>query len=161
MHVRAPGSESGLPLRPFRVDGSTGGLCWHGRFLKPSGDRLAFLRLSATLLGLINSSSWRSSMDIDLPCVYPRCEGGSWWARGHRPRLRLICPCCCALFLSLSLYTNAGTFREKLKHFIACVSCSVDGRTGSLVVVPRDDTVRCSQIRVFQKLIEKGCRLLR
>lgn len=67
----------------------------------------------------------------------------------------------CALFLSLSPYANAGTFREKLKHFIACVSCSVEGPTGGLVVVPRDDTVMCSQICVFQKLIEKGCRLLR
>lgn len=46
--------------------------------------------------------------------------------------------------VSLSLYTNAGTFREKLKHFIPCVSRSVEGRTGSLVIVPRDDTVMCS-----------------
>lgn len=79
------------------------------------------------------------------------------------PRLRLICPCCssCAvLCFSLSLSTLMQGHSERiLKHFIACVSCSVEGPTGSLVIVPRDDTVMCSQICVFQKLIEKGCRL--
>lgn len=56
----------------LKVDGSTGGFCWHGYFLKPNGNR-AWYYICQQLCSLI-SARCKSLMEMDPFYLSPRCS---------------------------------------------------------------------------------------
>lgn len=112
----------------LKVDGSTEGFCWHGYFLKPSGNRPCYYICQQLCSPL--SADCESWMEIDLPCVYPHCEeeapGGPEGSHDSTMLfVHIIHPTLFSLFGTCHKYATQGHLKRGW-NLHTCISCTPD-----------------------------------